>query len=74
MILGIADDRIAGAGEFFFGGTSYGRIESRENEITIECWVETFDKEIGCCRRDRFVEVPRHGLGVFPSRGTLGGG
>jgi hypothetical protein len=74
MILGVADYGIASAGEIFFGGTSYGRIESGEYEIAIERWVETSDDEISCRSRDRFVEVPVHGLGISFSGGALRGG
>ena len=45
VIARVADDRIAGAGEVFFGGTGDGRIERGKNEVAIERRIETFDDE-----------------------------
>ena len=42
VILRIADDGIAGAREFFFGWAGDARIERGENEIAVECWLESF--------------------------------
>ena len=46
VILGIADDGIAGAGEIFFGGARDGRIERGENEVALERGIETLDDEV----------------------------
>ena len=45
VIFGVADDGIAGAREFFFGGASDAGIERGKNEIAVEGGLETFDDE-----------------------------
>src|SRR5262245_50087111 len=74
MVLGIADDRIAGTGKFFFGGTGDGRVERGENEVAIEVGFEASDDEVSGSCGDRSVEVPLHGFGVFFAGGAFGGG
>jgi hypothetical protein len=74
MILRVADDGIAGASEILFGGAGDGGIESGEDEVTIQGWLETFNNEIGCGSGDGFVEMPPHGFAVFPSGRPFGRG
>src|SRR5260370_13731154 len=74
MILRVANDGIAGAGEMLFGGASDGRIERGENEVAVESGIKALDDEAAGGFRNRRVEVPSNGFGVGLAGRTFGGG
>jgi len=67
VILGVADDGIARAGEVLFSGTSDARIERGKNEVALEAGIEAFYDEATGGVRDGSVEVPANGFGVSPA-------
>ena len=64
VIAGIADDWIAGAGEFLFGWACDAGIERGEDEIAVESRLEALHDEITRCLRDGRVEMPARGFRV----------
>ncbi len=70
VIAAIADDRVTGARELFFGWTSDGGIERRETKIAIEAGAQGLYRKAPLLPEvSDAVDAPAHDIGVaFPGR------
>src|SRR5450432_925201 len=73
MVFGVADYRVASAGEVFFRFAGDGRIQRGEDEIAIERRFETFDDQVARIFRNGRIEVPAGGFGVTFAGRAFGG-
>jgi len=74
MVLGVADDGIAGTREVFFGRAGDGRVEGGKNEVAVESRFETFNQKAASAVRDGAVEMPAGRFGISSARRTFGSG